>query len=278
MNGALSTRVCRQCSREFHVNLRRHFQGKFCSIICRNRFLAAKSSAENPRRKPCPVCGAEFVAKGGQKTCSMKCKLEKGRGLRARKCSHCGKDFSAPVSTARRKFCSLKCHTQSRLLRLPVTNCLSCGIELRAHANSRPRKYCSKECQYAHKVGSNHHLWRGNRRQERGPTWLAQSRSARERDGVCVAIDCGKSSADLGQRLSVDHIVPYRMTVVYGKKDGLDPNHLDNLACLCRVHHGAKTQAESRLLEGDVMGFRREMRTLLPDERVQRALSLWRLG
>jgi hypothetical protein len=154
--------------------------------------------------------------------------------------------------------------------------CGGCGILVSAHQfGSRERKYCSRECGRKHMRGANNALWRGNRRHERGPTWKDASREARKRDGQCVAPFCGKTEAELGQKLSVDHIVPFRLTVIYGKKEGIDPNHLDNLACLCRAHHASKTQAERRLLKGDVIGFKSAVRTIIPDDLISKAFGLW---
>ena len=191
-------------------------------------------------------------------------------------CKHCGKEFFPPPSTIARKFCCLRCANSSRVKLMPQI-CEQCGSEFTPY-NSRKRRFCSSNCQHKSMVGSEHPLWRGNRRQERGSTWKENSKIARDRDKVCVGIGCGLSPVEIGQRLSVDHIVPFRLTVIYGQTDGIDPNDLRNLAALCRSCHAKKTQAESLLLRGDMIGFLSIIRTIMPMDRIETALALWGLG
>jgi len=82
-----------------------------------------------------------------------------------------------------------------------------------------------------------------------------------------------------GKRLSVDHIVPFRMAREIKQKydPSLNPNDQKNLVSLCRGHHSRKTGIEARLLRGDVIGFRAEMRALIGDERTTVALRLFGL-
>ena len=90
-----------------------------------------------------------------------------------------------------------------------------------------------------------------------------------------MALSCDWSKQTATEKLSVDHIVPYRLALEYGQKEGIDPNHPDNLICLCRGHHTQKTHIERRLLRGDLVGFEADMRRLIPVERYASAMVLW---
>jgi hypothetical protein len=60
--------------------------------------------------------------------------------------------------------------------------------------------------------------------------------------------------------------------------ESVDPNHIDNLASLCRRCHQIKTtRIEARLMVGDVNGFVEGIRSYLPTEMVEAALQLYGL-
>ena len=121
--------------------------------------------------------------------------------------------------------------------------------------------------------GENHPLFRGNRRGYRGANWHKQAALARERDGgLCQG--CG---ALCNEKASVDHIVPFRLTREYGAHESKDPNDLHNLISLCRSCHAKKTQAERKLLKGDVIGFLSVVRVFMPIDKVEAALIFWGL-
>lgn len=267
------TLTCLRCGKEFERSAKevaRRNTDTFCSKVCQGRYLGEKRS----KRISCPICSTRFYlgSERARKTCSAKCARERKRRQREKKCVHCAKLFEAPPSQFGRKFCSPRCASASKMKFSPK-NCECCGTEFQPY-NHRPRRFCSKECQHKHTVGPAHHLWRGNRRQERGPTWKENSQIARDRDRACVG--CG--SDNNSEKLSVDHIIPFRLTVIYGAADGVDPNHIDNLASLCRSCHGKKTRIERRILSGDIVGFVSAVKSILPIDRVDRALTLWKLG
>jgi hypothetical protein len=196
-------------------------------------------------------------------------------------CKNCGKDVRLYPSSISKKYCSMKCYIAKKK-RPKAGKCDNCGKEFNrdqwAKTRRRKHEFCSRDCQYAYMRGAKHPLWRGNRRHDRGPTWKANQDLARKRDGnACQSLSCRQLS-HRKEKASVDHIVPYRLAVKYGAQDGIDPNHQDNLICLCRGCHARKTQSESRLLRGDMIGFRSDMQTLIPSDRLEAALSLWGLG
>jgi len=96
------------------------------------------------------------------------------------------------------------------------------------------------------------------------------------RDGACV--NCSALPAE-NQKLSVDHIVPFRLAKQYADEMpiGPSPNHLDNLASLCRTCHGFKLHPEGKLLRGDIIGFIQEVKAIIPLETIQTALRLYGL-
>lgn len=262
---------CRHCGKEWTVrpSILRRGEGKYCSPAC---WYASGTKHKN---RKCRGCGAKFENRQANIYCSEACFRDFSRRRRTRACVVCGSSFEVFAPHRNTKTCSKKCKFDlHRQAPIPF-KCRNCGAE-KQHVSmgGRKRIYCSKECQTAFMVGVNSPLYRGNRRHDRGPTWGKQSRLARKRDGnTCQG--CGATSKELA---SVDHIVPFRLAVLYGQTDGIDPNHLDNLLCLCRSCHGKKTQAEARLLAGDVMGFRMAINAILPMDKVEIALSMWKIG
>jgi len=268
----MHTFPCKGCGKEVTKWIKE--KGKFCTARC---YYAWKVQE---RGRKCKGCGKRYTSFFDRLFCSAECRQIFIKAKKEKVCKQCGKVFIKNIPSSSKTYCSRKCAGLAHRLKSREFTCLNCEKHVVTRMiRSRPRKFCSLECRKSYARGKNHPLWRGNSRLERGPTWRGNSRLARERDKRCVAPGCGKEGADLGQKLSVDHIVPFRLTVLYGQTDGVDPNHLDNLACLCRAHHGLKTHtAEAKLLRGDLMGFRSDMATILPLDRLERALSLWNLG
>lgn len=66
-----------------------------------------------------------------------------------------------------------------------------------------------------------------------GPNWRTQKRRARVRDQFRCT-ECGASEDDLGERLSVAHITPFR---AFDLGCYLEANTLTNLRSLCRRCH-----------------------------------------
>lgn len=240
------------------------------------------------RDRQCVACGAAITSRYRQvRFCSPKCyygsergkiRKQKQLGLRFRKtmpgrmvpCIVCGKEYLRYASAKDRKCCSFKCGVTLLTRQVPVT-CAHCGREFtRAQALVRRAKrvFCDKACAWNFNRGSNAHNWRGGQpRHYRGPDWRQQSREARARDKHTCQV-CGKPQ-EKGQRLSVDHIIPYRI---------VKENALINLISICRAPcHAVKTQgAEKCFLRGDMLGFVQKLREAQwPMERVQTAISYW---
>lgn|ERR1039458_5795 len=256
----LTEKVCKQCGHHFKTR-----KAKFCSLACWYKWRTEEWEKKPPRL--CTICGGPVRKGANTKTCSYTC----FRKLRptTKTCTQCGGQFNARGHL--RKFCSHRCSTEFNR-KIPPINCLNCGKEFRPPTLSRSRKYCSRACCLAYSVGPNNPHWRGNRRLERGVTWAKNRDLAREKD-LQMCQGCGVLSVP-GQKISVDHIVPYSLAKAYAAENPLyDPNHQFNLVCLCRSCHTRKTHIETRLLRGDIIGFLAEAKAVIPVGRLVGALK-----
>lgn len=254
--------TCKHCGNPFEFAatlLRRVGRNKFCSPTCWYEWQRAQRPVKPPPMKP-------WQTRNRQKQ---------------RVCKHCGKSYTVHLlHRSIRAYCSKSCYLADRQSSIPVCKC-PCGKTFRrclAAKNRNKRTFCSRECVKRFNVGKDNPLYRGRRHAGRGITWKVRSQAARERDKTCKFLIHDPSQGNNRQRLSVDHIVAYRLILGFNDET-LDPNHLDNLISSCRSCHTRKTQtAERRLLKGDIVGFKQAMRPLLPMEIVDRALMLYGLG
>lgn len=99
-------------------------------------------------------------------------------------------------------------------------------------------------------VGEAHPNWRGGSDPNRGAEWVKLSDQIRVRD-CRECCRCFKTEQANGQRLSVDHIIPWRLLT--DKAVANDPR---NLASLCRSCHSLKLKYERKLLRGDVLALK----------------------
>ncbi len=271
--------ICRNCGQGFHRspwNVRKG--ARFCSRRCMGDWVRKKNS------QTCLVCHKSFVAqiKRRHPLCSFACAAQyrkatpiggAGHKTGQQQVCRCGKTFYAAPSL-QRKYCSKRCAVlYSHTRKWPRDGdyflfiCARCGTEFRIHylLASRQRKFCSKKC--AWRRGSLNPLWRGDRHQERGVNWPEMSAAARDRDRHRCQV-CGKEEAK-GQKLDVDHIIPYRLVL---------RNDLVNLLSICKApcHARKTTTAERAFLRGDFLGFRGELnKQHWPMDRVEAAVSWW---
>lgn len=218
----------------------------------------------------CKHCGITFPRDRRKIYCSIACRLKGNESGRTRLCHYCGCSFLVQYAGVKRTCCSLKCSNKFRGTLVESEVCCNCGKSFKPMSSTRPKMYCSRECRASHYCGSNHPLWRGNRRHERGKTFKPNARIVRERDKVCAC--CGKNREQAGQLLSVDHIIPFRWGKMF---PGIDPNDLRNLVALCRGCHAKKTPIEKLLLKGKVRLFVRKVAKIIPSENISSALSLY---
>ncbi len=230
--------------------------------------------------KPCKACGGpcpEFRLNGSWKeqsgTCSPACTSvlrEKKREQKKRRCRHCDKLFSLiNRGTGRNQsFCSQKCHIAhahpDAWTELPCDNCAKI-VRRRKDWVKRGRDshiFCDRECMTKFRVGENNSSWRGGSDPNRGKGWLKISESARHRDGYRCR-RCKKTQEENGQKLSVDHILPWRDFA-----DDKKANNLDNLASLCRSCHSRKCGLERQWLKGDWTALESYRRSIGPHPEV----------
>jgi len=105
--------------------------------------------------------------------------------------------------------------------------------------------------------GPNSPLYRGESDPNRGGQWRRLSEEIRKRDGYCCQ-RCNRTQAENGQKLSVDHIIPWRAFT-----DKTAANAPSNLTSLCRRCHSIKTHLYERLwLKGDRIGMEQYRRAI----------------
>jgi 5-methylcytosine-specific restriction endonuclease McrA len=75
--------------------------------------------------------------------------------------------------------------------------------------------------------------WRGGREPYYGPSWRPARRAAWKRDKESCRT-CGRSSAELGERPTVHHVIAFKK---FGRDRHEEANDLNNLVALCRPCH-----------------------------------------
>ncbi len=177
-------------------------------------------------------------------------------------CARCGKDFTKPARL-NRKHCSHACYLAAIIeagakrgawVEKP---CAHCGSTVRRRRMwVKARMFCGRSCFAAFSVGSKSAAWRGGKSLKRGSGWARIAEAARNRDALCCR-RCGKTQGENGQKLSVDHVRPWRDC-----EHEAEANDLNNLVSLCRSCHAKKNTLERRWLNGDglaLMEYRRSV-------------------
>lgn len=249
---AKQERACQQCNEPLPAGARGR---QFCSVACRNRWIA-EQNRKYPWR-PCPICGKRFQGTG--KTCSAACgyRFRKVGARREKECPICRCMFW-PVrrNGLWSKYCSKACYNAKLSERMAMVRvaCEQCGREFRRTKGAVKRverTFCNRVCAQKFLSGENHPNWRGGHDPNRGPAWLRLAAEIRKRDEYKCR-RCGRTQAENGQKLDVDHIVPWRLFP--GRPDlANDPK---NLVSLCRKCHRHKTaKLERAYLNGDCLGM-----------------------
>lgn len=266
-------RRCKRCGAEFDRGKPSHTaKGVFCGRRCQ---YAYRVESNEGRQRPCPVCGKPVGAArrftATNITCSPECGYEyrKRRMRMPRPCDHCGREYF-PLRKIRLKYCSKACHVAAMAPRVAflVLACANCGNSFRrTRAAVRRLKgkhvFCGRACAKTFLVGQNNPLYRGARNGDRGGGWSRRSEAIRQRDGYRCR-RCGKAQEENGQKLSVDHVRPWR---AYKHDEKADANDPDNLVALCRSCHTYKTTVvESAWLRGDRVTFNTWLKAIEPGD------------
>lgn len=240
---------------------------KVCSVRCLRAYQAQKKAHRVAGLK-CRQCGGPPTTSRMGRFCSRGCYLDsrrgKGKTRKPQMCESCGAAFIAKLNYSGRwaRFCSAKCLTakvsqRPAFLIVQCENCCAVFRRTAAGVKRVRRTYCSRRCQKAHMVGELAPAWRGGSNPNRGAGWIKLAEQMRQRDGYTCQ-RCTKTQEDNGERLSVDHIVPWRLFA-----DKSEANHPDNLISLCRECHGWKTHvAERQMLSGDMIQFEQYKRSI----------------
>lgn len=245
---------------------------KFCSKRCEFAYKVA----HNPRRsQPCPVCGGTVdpnkPTNTAKITCSPKCGYiyRKTRLRRQRPCGVCGVLYWPGGLACGQKFCSLHCYRihQHKRLAMVEAECGFCSKKFRrtiAAIKRVRRSFCSSACSRRFYTGERNHFFRGDKDPNRGAEWNRLAESIRQRDAYqCQR--CNISQEEHGQKLSVDHIRPWRLFT--DKSAANDPL---NLISLCRRCHAWKTATAERLmLRGDTIAFEQYRRSIAMSSQVR---------
>lgn len=214
----------------------------------------------------CVVCGKPRHSKSAGRwntrpACPGKCEQARRNMFKERPCATCGQMFR-PGPREPRKFCSRKCYIAKVGVRpaMVSVSCAHCGAAFKRTAGAvkrTDRQFCSRRCLALGNRGEGSALYRGNNDPNRGGEWRRIADEIRDRDGrKCRR--CGKTEAENGAKLSVDHTRPWR--TFENKAEANDPS---NLVSLCKGCHSRKTlTVERAYLRGDRVEFMRWLREI----------------
>lgn len=259
---ALQARVkkCRQCGVKIPATYRTSQRPThFCSRPC----LWAWQRA-NRKERLCPACGKPRLPWG--KTCSRECRLRLSRPRRI-KCPTCGTVRWRREKEITARFCDRACMRAYKRAVVVEYQCAFCGgkMQRRAAVNREAKvRFCSRSCASQYYSGERANGYRGGVVRGRGFGWHKLAEEIRERDGRRCR-RCGKTEAENGSKLAVDHLIPWRMfsgDPVPACCTGMSAtakdtaNMPENLVAVCRFCHGKKVEIERRwFMEGDQTGL-----------------------
>lgn len=189
--------------------------------------------------KDCAFCGKPFFKANKANTkrhkfCSRECCNKWQHSLHLHYCAHCGKEI--PAQKSRQKYCSRHCFGQAHILPRRYFVCTICGKKFwrkTSITRAKTTKYCSRECSNIGMSGENNWHWQGGRTPYYGKNWPRQRRRTRKRDNYTCQ-KCGKTQQELGYKLDVHHIIPFRD---FGIEKYREANKLRNLLSVCRTCH-----------------------------------------
>lgn len=254
--------LCR-CPLTRYLGTHRYKRARFCSIRCatqaqrkqrrcetctgdidgrgtRRRFCSKKcyGAWRSTHVGPCLICG-ERKATNSNKTCSRRCQAVHRRRHFPRPCRSCGQFFTRRTGGP---YCSRRCAAVQVDQRNPLEwrRCSNCGNALQRRRSEFLRAkhghvFCGVPCRAAYLVGASSPVWKGGHRGYRGRGWPKLAQQIRDRDGH-ICRHCGKTEAENGRALDVDHVIPWRLF-----SDAEAANDPDNLLSLCVSCHGYKT-------------------------------------
>lgn len=222
--------ACAHCGDIFIVDPHRKETAKFCSVKCHNKYMKGKpnpkaSLALSGRRSPKRIPKENLI----KDICRVATKIgHTPSSVDYRE--HGNYDHSTIYTSFNNWKDAIE---QSGLDYAQMERHIS---EIRSLATKKTWKdndaYRESHCQ------GNHWRWAGGCQTWRGPNWNNQSERARERDNYCCQ-SCGVTQSELGKKLDVHHIQPFREFgfVPYKNKNYIQANQIDNLITLCPSCH-----------------------------------------
>ncbi len=148
----MPNKTCVVCKNEFFARLTKH---RACSIVCRNRLIAADARKERTT-KYCQTCKLPYEVKHseaeGSHYCSKACLYARNSALTLRPCVVCGSEFKSPPSQMHVVTCSPACGYQIRENndQRIAWHCAYCDVrKLESPSHVHRRVYCSEKCMYS---------------------------------------------------------------------------------------------------------------------------------
>lgn len=248
-------KFCLNCRKKRIADTQRKSKQKNKDKIRETQRKYNQTNRVRPSRKitheviKCIHCGKEFVpTRSDQYSCGLRDKQHRGSESPNKKvveCKRCGSRFETDVSyynfsirTRGYITCSVAC---AMLLKGKTKefHCDHCGKLSRMPAsqfNQSKYHFCGSECRKSNldyvNRGKNSYLFKdGKTCLKRGIGWTKIRREVRERDGFACRV-CGKTEEELGKKLDVHHIKPYREF-----KTSQEANVYENLISLCSSCH-----------------------------------------
>ena len=208
---------CRHCSKDILVNSDWPNR-KFCDRGCYDNF---RSNIIKDRAENCRYCNNPIISHSKKKRayCSEECRNLEAIKLSLKSCIMCGVEFSA-IKWLRRG-------DNFGLIRDKTKKCCSRECLSEFMKTNEERKEKTKH------VGPSHPNWKGGstRGGSRGHGWAKIAEKCRELHGrKCKR--CGKSEAENGRRLDVNHIIPFHQ-----HRNKTAANKQSNLEPLCKSCH-----------------------------------------
>ena len=217
----------------------------------------------------CSQCGKEFEAtvNSNRKFCDRNCYhafqrqnpektslYRSGESRMETVCSFCQKKIierQANIKRSKNLFCDKECydnyqrkyprkgsdHHQWNRIKVTCEICCKTVEKWPSIVKKYSHQFCGNECrkiwlESGVQSGKNNPAWKGGYKKYYGPNWKEQQRKVRDRDShICQ--NCGKNENDLGEKLSVHHIIPFRE--FQGNCELA--NELNNLISVCRKCH-----------------------------------------
>jgi len=166
-------------------------------------------------------------------------------------CAYCGSvtlkttsEYNRTIKRGGRFFCNHECHGKSKITGR-MKACTKCGELFWVKPyQEKQHNYCSRKCMDSDNSyilrKEQHYRWRDDvtsRPYYRGKNWITIKKQVRERDNHICKI-CGITELQLGKKLDVHHIKPYRLF-----NNDEEANALENLISLCpSCHHRVDAQ------------------------------------